>query len=132
MGARVDDVIEDKMLLEIVLLLVAGAAFVYFRFQYKTTYWANMGVRQPEKTPFINGNNCASAPEVASKKVHLNDISVAQYREFRDVPFYGTYAFGVTPYRVLTVTDLDLIKNIYGAYSKPRSPKTFRLNVYIQ
>ena len=50
-------------------------------------------------------------------QIHSSLFSQRQCKEFADVPYYGTYAFGLRPLPVLTVTDLDMVQNVYGEYN---------------
>jgi hypothetical protein len=84
---------------------------------YLTYLVLTLNLRQPVKTYFLLGNNTFSCPEVMQKKVHSVQVSLEQYKEFRDVPYYGSYAFGLTPYPVLTVCDLDMIENVFSKHS---------------
>ena len=46
--------------------------------------------------------------------MHHGVFSQRQCKEFADVPYYGTYCAGLKPVPVLTVTDLDMIQNVYS------------------
>ena len=46
--------------------------------------------------------------------MHRSLLSQRQCKQFADVPYYGTYTPGLKPFPVLTVTDLDMIQNVYS------------------
>ena len=63
------------------------------------------------------GGNVVTFKEVMQKKAHFNEVSLRQYRQFKDVPCYGSY-MSFSPFPVLTPIDLDLVRNIYGKWGK--------------
>jgi hypothetical protein len=93
-------------------------AILYWRYWAKAYYWASMGVRQPLENTFLTGNSPLTRADVLQKKTHFHDVSLEQYKELRDAPYYGTYGFGLTPVPVFTVNDLDLVKNIFSKFGR--------------
>ena len=69
-----------------------------------------------ENPSFLCGGNVVTFKEVMQKKAHFNEVSLRQYRQFKDVPCYGSY-MSFSPFPVLTPIDLDLVRNIYGRWS---------------
>ncbi len=101
------------MFLEL-LLLASLAACVYWRYWALAGYWTSIGVPQPRYATFLFGNSAFTSLDYLGDRTHYNSLSVKQYKEFEGAPYYGTYAFGVTPAPVLVVRDLDIVRNVYG------------------
>ena len=68
------------MLLEASLALVALLAYLYWRWQQKSTYWTKLGVRQPPSNPFLVGND--ALPRLLSAK-NANRAMLEQYNQFK-------------------------------------------------
>ena len=98
------------MLLEASLALVALLAYLYWRWQQKSTYWTKLGVRQPPSNPFLVGND--ALPRLLSAK-NANRAMLEQYNQFKGEKYYGTYT-PVSAIPILHLRDLDLMQHVMG------------------
>jgi hypothetical protein len=61
--------------------------------------------QQPTKKPIFLGNNAfIGLDKMQGKivKILMYNVAIIQYRELRDVPYYGTYALGVASLPIFT------------------------------
>jgi len=92
------------MLLEVLALVAALAAFYYWRHVSKYNYWTKKGVRQlAPKFPYGN------YAELLARQPGKREQGVRLYQDFKDVPWYGGY-FMSSP--VLVVRDVEAVKDI--------------------
>ena len=103
------------MILEIIILFVGTVIYYVWKFNRGTSYFTKLGIPQVENPSFLCGGHPITVKEVMKKEVHFNEVSLRQYKKFRDVPCYGSY-MSFSPFPVLTAIDLDLIRNIYGRW----------------
>ena len=100
------------MLFEILFLIGSLWLYFYWRFRKNCHYWTDRGIRQLDNATFPLGNNVLTRASAVFGYVHPSQHVEEQYGRLKQEPFYGSYGPGGRP--ILTIVDLDIIKDILG------------------
>jgi len=94
------------MLLQLIAVLAALVAYLYYKTWKKLQHWSSMGI------PEDPGTFLGSQPnrDLIAQKINFNDYFDESYAKFRDNKVWGNYGMFATPQ--LVINDLDLMKDV--------------------